>query len=248
MTRIDEHFADLRLAELYDAWHDPATRDDYAFYLPMAMQAESVLDIGCGTGSFLGLLRDAGHRGRLCGVDPANGMMTVARRRTDIAWVHGLPGGLPADDTFDFILMTGHAFQAIVEDDEILATFAAVRRLLAPGGRFAFETRNPSARTWERWVPENAVEVPDGDGGVLRMEHHVQLPVSGELVHFETRYFSPRWEGVLMSGSTLRFLDAPRLNAMLSEAGLSVDSQWGDFDRTPLTASSPEIVTLALRR
>lgn len=245
MTRIDEHFADLRLAELYDAWHPPATRDDYAFYLPMALAAESVLDVGCGTGSFLGLVRDAGHSGPLCGVDPADGMMAVARRRSDIEWFHGLPGDLPGGETFAFILMTGHAFQAIVEDDEILATFAAVRRVLAPGGRFAFETRNPSARTWERWIPEHAVEVSDGEGGVLRMEHQVHLPVDGELVTFETRYSSPRWEGVMLSHSTLRFLDAPRLNAMLNEAGLTVESQWGDFDRSPLSASSPEIVTVA---
>lgn len=45
--------------------------------------------------------------------------------------------------------MTGHAFQVLIEDDEIRASLTAIRSALARNGRFAFETRNPAARAWE---------------------------------------------------------------------------------------------------
>jgi len=42
------------------------------------MGAASVLDVGCGTGSMLHAARDAGHKGRLCGLVPAPGMLAQA--------------------------------------------------------------------------------------------------------------------------------------------------------------------------
>ena len=51
-----------------------------------------------------------------------------------------------------------------------------------------------------------------------------------------------------MSRSTLRFLDTDALSSFLDDAGLVVEEQFGDWDRSPLTATSPEIITIAGRR
>src|SRR5688500_7593095 len=83
----DRHFSDPRLAALYDLFC--AGRPDFDFYLPLVMSAGSVLDVGCGTGALLHLARQAGHTGRLCGLDPADGMLQRAQKRSDIEWVHG---------------------------------------------------------------------------------------------------------------------------------------------------------------
>ncbi len=48
-----------------------------------------------------------------------------------------------------------------------------------------------------------------------------------------------------MSESTLRFLDRETLASFLSHAGFEIEEQLGDWDRQPLTESSPEIITLA---
>ena len=86
MSENDPLFLDPRLTELYDgiaSWEDEiliggrAVRRreaEFAFYMPMVMSAEAVLDIGCGTGELLRLARQAGHAGRLCGVEPAEPM------------------------------------------------------------------------------------------------------------------------------------------------------------------------------
>jgi SAM-dependent methyltransferase len=156
---VDLLFADAYLAAVYDVWHPRSVRDDYDFYLPLLMSAASVIDVGCGTGTLLADAPRPGHRGRLCGLDPAPGMLERARQRGDIDWVLGELGSAPLTQHFDLAVMTGHAFQAIVTDDELSLFVAAVKRTLAPGGLFAFEIRNPEARAWDSWRPQNAVTV-----------------------------------------------------------------------------------------
>src|SRR3984957_16786065 len=189
----DHHFADAGLAGLYDVLHPWAERDDLAFYLELVMSAAAVLDVGCGTGALLGRAREAGHRGRLCGLDPADGMLARARLVADIEWILGDLPTQVFDREFDLVVMTGHAFQVFLEDGEIRASLAAIRSALADDGRLAFETRNPDARAWEAWTPENAVEVVSGDGAVVRMAHQVETPVTGEFVSFTTTFTSSAW-------------------------------------------------------
>ena len=76
----DFQFSDARLAALYDAFSPWDDRGDFGFYLPLVMSARAVLDVGCGTGALLHAARQAGHTGRLCGLDPAAGMLAQARR------------------------------------------------------------------------------------------------------------------------------------------------------------------------
>jgi ubiquinone/menaquinone biosynthesis C-methylase UbiE len=241
---VDRLFSDPALAALYDAFG--AGRRDFGFYLPIVMSVTSVLDVGCGTGALLHAAREAGHTGRLCGLDPADGMLQQARKRPDVDWILGDLSGGAWDRPFDLVLMTGHAFQVFIGDHELRVALAAMRSALTPGGRLAFETRNPLVRGWESWTPENAVEIVDDAGAVVRMAHEVNA-VEGELVSFTTTYSSPSWDRAKLSRSTLRFLDQESLSVLLSDAGFLVEEQYGDWDRKPLTETSPEIITIARR-
>lgn len=82
---VQRQFAEDRLAALRDVFFPPARRDDFAFSLPLVTAARAVLDVGCGTGALLRLARESGHTGRLCGLDPAAGMLNQARQHSDIA-------------------------------------------------------------------------------------------------------------------------------------------------------------------
>jgi SAM-dependent methyltransferase len=61
----------------------------------------SVLDLGCGYGDFLNVLRAAGHRGRYLGCDLAPGMIAAAKllhgERPDRAWHQGAEPPEPCD-------------------------------------------------------------------------------------------------------------------------------------------------------
>ncbi|MYH68285.1 MAG: class I SAM-dependent methyltransferase [Dehalococcoidia bacterium] len=242
---VDRQFSEPRLAALYDPQFGREDRDDFRFYLPLIMAAGAVLDVGCGTGALLHWARESGHTGRLTGLDPAAGMLEVARTRTDIEWVHGDLSSVAWDREFDLVVMTGHAFQVLVEDEEISASLAAIHSALAPGGVFAFETRNPAARAWEGWTPEHGVDFVDGNGNRVRRETRVETPVDGDIARFTATYSSAGWTHPETSHSTLRFLGPDQLLAFLGEAGFVVEEQFGNWDRSPLLDESPEIITIA---
>lgn len=238
-------FEDAFLSQVYDAWHPRSVRHDYDFYLPYIMRASAVLDVGCGTGTLLAEARRNGHDGRLCGLDPAAGMIGVARRHSGIEWVQGALRSAPWHNAFDLVVMTGHAFQAIVSDDELIASVQTAERVLTPGGRFAFETRNPAARAWERWHPGNARRVICPDGTEVRITTSLDRPFDGRTVTFTHRFEGQHPTLPRASSSTLRFLDAAGVRRLLEGAGFRIEAEYGDFVGGPLTASAEEIIMVA---
>jgi SAM-dependent methyltransferase len=239
---VDRAYSDEDLASWYDVLNQWGADND--FYLDLVRSANAVLDVGCGTGVLLHRARDAGHTGRLCGLDPSAGMLAHARERADVDWVLGDLASVDWDQEFDLAVMTGHAFQVLLSDDELRTSLAAVRAALTEGGRFAFETRNPLVRPWERWTPEHGREVTNAAGATVRVEHEVQA-VEGDVVRMAETFIGAG--GREVSTGSLRFLDADRLAEFLDDAGLVVEEQFGDWDRSPLTATSREIITIARR-
>ena len=73
----------------------------------------------------------------------------------------------------------------------------------------------------------------------------MEQPVVGEIVRFTGILSSPAWDRPLVSPSRLRFLPAEKLATLLTEAGFVIEEQFGDWDRQPFTAASPEIITIA---
>jgi SAM-dependent methyltransferase len=237
-------YSDEDAAALYDLLNRWGPGDQ--FYLDLVMDADTVLDVGCGTGAILKRARQSGHSGRLSGVDPDAAMLAVARRRSDIEWHHATAASLTRSAAFDLAIMSGHAFQCLISDDELRASLAAIRNALIDGGRFAFETRNPLVRAWEGWTDQLVFDVVDPADRHVRVSYELH-EVSGDLVIFSEITSDGSGVELRRDRATLRFLDVAALNAFLTEAGFHIAEQFGDWSRAPLTSASPEIITIARR-
>ena len=241
-TSVDLAYADSSLAEIYDYLNSWGASDE--FYLRLAVNSDSVLDVGCGTGLLLHRARDAGHRGVLCGVDPGLGMIHQAQKRTDITWILGDLESAPLTQKFDLILMTGHVFQVFGDDASAMATLKAAANVMADGGKLAFETRNPINQPWKKWNQEQTINVPGWTESV-----HIKREASQKLVDNVIRltetFRSSNWDEPKVSRSELRFFEVQKLERLLIGAGLAVEQQYGDWSMNRLSDDSPEIITVA---
>jgi SAM-dependent methyltransferase len=220
---VDAIFAERRLAEVYDPL-DP-DRGDLDAYAAMAGEfgARSVLDIGCGTGTFACLL--ARRSLAVTAVDPAAASLQIARGKPGadrVRWVHGYATDLPPLQV-DLVTMTGNVAQVFVTDAEWTATLRAAYAALRPGGRLVFETRDPAARAWLEWNRERSYRrtVVPGVGAVQAWED--VLDVSGDQVSFRSTFVFEADGAVLTSHSTLRFRDQEEVAASLAAAGFVVE-------------------------
>jgi SAM-dependent methyltransferase len=121
---------------------EDAIRQRQADYVPLFAGATDVLDVGCGRGEFLELLRDAGVSAR--GIDINDEMVAACRakglqgeRADAVGYLRGLPGeslgGLFAAQVVEHL-----------EPDELLGYIRQAGRVLRPGARLVLETINPT--------------------------------------------------------------------------------------------------------
>lgn len=221
----DAIFDHPRLAAVYDALDpDRSDLDEYAGIVINELGARSVLDIGCGTGTFALLLAKRGLH--VTGVDPAAASIDIARRKPGaevVTWIVGTVDALRPMQV-DAATMTANVAQVFLDDRDWATTLRAAREALRPGGTLVFEARRPEDRGWERWTKEESrqvVPVP----GIGDVEDWVQLTkVDGELVTFESPTIFHADGERIESTSTLRFRTREAIERSLIEAGFeSVD-------------------------
>lgn len=166
------HSEQERIAQVYRQWHGGGALPQYAWHRPEVQQQQAarasafaamfrdtvgldmaplrVLDVGCGSGSFLRQLIDWGaDPAKLTGTELLPDRLATARRITagDVHWHLGQPGSLP-DGSFD--LVSAHTvFSSILDEDARRALAADMWRKLRPGGWclvFDFRYDNPRNR------------------------------------------------------------------------------------------------------
>jgi SAM-dependent methyltransferase len=228
---VDAKFGVARLVAVYDLLD--AGRGDLEHYAAMVSEfgARRVLDVGCGTGELACLLARDGVD--VVGVDPAEASLEVARGKEfaeRVRWIHGDATMLPPLQV-DLAVMTGNVAQVFLTDEEWSATLAGVHAAVKPGGRFVFETRDPSQRAWEEWARENTHQVQEIPGGETVESWTDLLSVELPFVSFRGTYVFSSDGAVLTSDSTLWFRERAGVEESLVAAGFVVDEVRGAPDR-----------------
>ena len=119
---------------LQRAFFDRAHQATLALAASTVHQPVSILDVGCGTGKLLRRAATYWPEAQLIGVDPANGMIEVAKRLTPNAtFSTGMAEALPLQDASIDLAMSTTSFHHWQDQ---AAGIREIARVLRPGGYF----------------------------------------------------------------------------------------------------------------
>ena len=243
MPAFDRLFDDAAFADFYDL--ENGWGADLDFCSTLATDARSVLDLGCGTWELAIAL---GEGRRIVGVDPATAMLDIARAKPGadrVRFVEGDARTIRLGETFDLVVMTGHAFQVFLNEQDQRAVLATIAAHLAPGGRFVFDTRNPLAREWLEWVPEASErELDHARFGRVKAWNDMMHDAATGIVTYETHYLVEKDGRHLAAESKILFTHKEKIEAMLADCGLAVERWAGDWQGGAWHVGAPEILPI----
>lgn len=233
---------DPRVVDLYDLDNPDGPDHDFSRALADRCAAQTILDLGCGTGMLTVSLAREGRR--VVGIDPSPTMLAFARRREGaerVEWIEGDSAAAPRN-SFDLALMTGNVAQHI-PDAAWHRTLRDLRASLRPGGILSFETRNPAAREWESWHAAPPTQRETVHGPLVEwMEVEV---LDDREVRFDAyNRFAATGETVVETQS-LVFRGRTEVEGDLAAAGFEVDSVAGDWAGTPFDGRTRLMIFVA---
>lgn len=253
-----EHYRD---AALYD-YEYRRRRDDVSYYVGLADRVlggpGAVLELGCGTGRITAALARAGHEvvaldgepTMLAGLDARRARLprSVAARITP---VRGDLRDFALRRRFGLVIAGFNVVEHLYTRVEVDACFRAVKRHLAPGGRFGFDVQLPDP-AWlardpgRRWSRTRFTHPSTGRPTYYSTNHDYD-PVSQ--IAIIRLYYQPVDGGdeevVLLSQR--KFFPA-ELEGLVAHAGLRLVERHGDFAGGPLGPGSESQVLVCAAR
>ncbi len=227
-------FADY--ARYYDGLYgDKDYGAEAAYVLGLVRQhcpdAQSFLELGCGTGAHAEHLSGAGVR--VHGVDRSSSMLELARARRE-KLPHEIAGRMvfsPGDvrqiripETFDAAISLFHVVSYQAGNQDLRDCFATAKRHLKPGGVFVFDcwygpavlTDRPTVRV-KRWEDEGAsvtrIAEPTLHANENTVDVHYTIFVRNRVSEVTT---------VLEELHRMRYLFLPEVETLASDAGLEM--------------------------
>ncbi len=218
----DPIFENSRLVEIYDVLD--GKREDLDHYIAIAkeLSAQSILDVGSGTGCFALLAADHGFQ--VTSVEPAQASLEWARKKPKadkVRWIHGDALSLPAL-TADLAIMTGNVAQVFLTDDGWEANLKSIRKALNPKGHLVFEVRDPARKAWLEWNRKTTYRRMNIPKVGYVEEWNEVTDVSHELVSFRWTYVFESDGAIIKSESTLRFREREAIESSLVKCGFNI--------------------------
>ncbi|HKW57549.1 MAG TPA: class I SAM-dependent methyltransferase [Candidatus Acidoferrum sp.] len=259
---------DSFIADYYD--ESPIVRarlQDVAFYRDAAREfGDPVLELGCGTGRIALALAEAGHR--VTGLDISERMLERCnQKRAQLPKetqerVHLVQGDMMRFDLgekFRVVIIPFRPFQHLLEVHQQISCLESARRHLHAGRRFGekkgklildvFQTDAERMHDPAYQKEGLVAEYKAADGRHVKITervkafHRAQQRNDVEMIFYVTDAGGK--EEKLVFAWTLRYFFRYEVEHLLARCGFRVTSVYGNFDRSPLLDSSPEMIFVA---
>jgi hypothetical protein len=172
-------------------------------------------------------------------------MLMRAREReggSAVTWVMADARSVRLGRRFELIVLTGHAFQVFLTDDDQRAVCETIATHLAPGGTFTFDSREPSREVWRKWDRGNSLRVIARPTlGRIEAWNNVAYEPSTEILTYGTFYRASDGR-VWQAQSRIRFADKKGIAMRIAHAGLRVDRWMGNWRGDQWTPEANEII------
>lgn len=241
---VDEAFyAQARLYDLMFPGGGPAVD----FYRSEAGRTGGrILELGCGTGHKLIPIASDGHG--CVGMDLSSDMLAEARRKAEecgvvVEWLHGDMTSFDLGRTFDLVFIAANSLLHLHETDDLVSCFRAVRRHLAPGGRFVFDVFNPSVRVLAEADgvrrPRESLSFTDPDRGRVRVDVAETYDALAQVTRGTWHLWTDADPAVVVAPLEIRSIFPQELPLLVSLGGLRLVRRLGDWSGGPFTGESP---------
>lgn len=252
---------DSFIADYYD--ESPIVRgrtQDVAFYRDAVREfGDPVLELGCGTGRITMALARMGMR--VTGLDLSERMLERATRKRSMLYteererVHLVQGDMAKFDLgekFRLIIIPFRPFQHLLEVKQQMACLDCVRKHLMLGGRLILDVFQTDAERMHDPVHMRETPVAEyktNDGRHVRITERIAAFHRAEQINDVEMIFAIEHPGGkkerLVFAWPLRYFFRYEVEHLLARCGFRVKALYGDFDRTPLADSSPEMIFVA---
>lgn len=259
------------IADYYD--ESPMVRGrarDVAFYRDAIHEfGDPVLELGCGTGRIALALAEAGHR--VTGLDISERMLErctqkrAALPRETRERVHLVQGDMTRFDLgekYRVVIIPFRPLQHLLEVEQQVSCLESVRKHLHTGRRFGerrgklildvFQTDAERMHDPQHQKEAAVSEYKTPDGRQVKIAervkafHRARQRNDVEMIFYVTDAQGKQER--LVFAWTLRYFFRYELQHLLDRAGFRVTAEYGDFDRSPLGDSSPEMIFVAESR
>ena len=232
---------------------------EIAFYQSLIRETDrTLLELACGTGTVTNKLADRiitrhATAARVVGVDSSVEMLKFARARDPrIEWVLGDMRAPPISGAFDVVICAYNTLQLIETDEELGQTFRVVRKLLNPGGLFAFDIYQPNTEYLASWPPERVVRsFADHHGRPLEIRESGSYDPQAAVLSMVWRLLDQREVAappLVSLDLRLRQFFSNQIEDLISASGLEIRERFGDIHKTPFTNKSKKQVVICARQ
>jgi SAM-dependent methyltransferase len=214
------------------------------YYAELARQASGdILELACGTGQLAVPLAGAGLR--IAGLDLSEPMLSTARERAATAkvsvdYVLGDMRNFSLGRQFALIFVARNSLLHLHSTEDILATFAMVRRHLTAGGTFAFDIFNPNVRLLARPSGHRfpVFQKETQSFGTLSVEETTDYDPAAQVGHGRWYVSAPGNPDAWVLRLQLRNIFPQELPLLLAAGGFHLTSRAADFVQTPFDSAS----------
>ena len=249
------------IADYYDSSPILTQRtQDVAFYRMAARQyGDPVLELGCGTGRITLAVAEAGYR--IVGLDISERMLERAlekrgamprEARERVQLVREDMTEFELGEKFRTIVIPFRPFQHLLETEQQIACLNCARKHLAENGRLIVDFFQTDPERMHDPMFQNELRLAEYDlpGGrhVVLSERVAAfrraLQRNDVEMIFRVTHPDGKEERLVMAW-TLRYFFRYEVEHLLARCGFHVEALYGNFDGSPLSDDSPEMIFVA---